>query len=432
MNDKVSRIALVLIGLAVSAFVVKALVNDDSSPPGDATEAGPTGSAQGSAGSGGTGSEGAGNPDTPGAFDPLQGGTRVDEGDGGRDPEATDGAGGSGDGQDGAAAGGSGLGATTAGFERRTVGEPLADDTPVEVAIRYVPGTVSRYRVTNAIMQRNRDNGQAVGQRWDFEVTTKVAAAQDDGSARVQMTVDAIRIQALFPDGLQIDFDSKAPDDAALADRDRAVTIKPMLAVIGIPVEFRLAANGGCTDIEGVDAWHDAWADVVEALTPGSSRKTVSPYTPETVLLEWSEYLFPPILGGTLKAGEERTVQILRDTLQSAYVEAFGPLKVTHDDGDVFRLKLITTPTAKKRQAPPRSAQEGAVAGVRVLADADAYYAAWRFAREPGRLVDAEIDTKYQLHVSWERGQDPSGNKSYERVFLDVERLTRVDLLTDE
>ncbi len=405
MNDKHTRIALIGFAVVVSAFVLRGLVTGatdegGTAQPDEAVEARDAGPAN-------TG------PAAADAFDPLQGGRPLEDAPTTASPQST----GTAPGQ---------------ALERREVGPPLPDGTPVDLAVKRVPGTVTRYRITNAIAQRDRQNDQSVGQRWIFEVTTTVSGVEEDGSSRVRLEVDAIRIQALYPDGLQIDFDSRRPDDEALADPRRAITIKPLIAVIGIPVEFGLAPNGGCTTIEGLDAWHDAWAETVEALDPGASRKNISPYTAETTLFEWSEYLFPPILGGTLVSGGTRDVQILRDTLQSAYVEFRGPLRVTHDDGDVFRLELVTTPGVMMREGGARSAQEAAVARVHVQSDADAYYAAWRFQREPGRLLDAEIDTKYQMWVAWRMGQDAGGEQAYQRVFLDIERGTRVELLTNE
>ena len=95
-------------------------------------------------------------------------------------------------------------------------------------------------------------------------------------------------------------------------------------------------------------------------------------------------------------------------------------------------MRLLTKAAMLPRQGPARSPQEAAVAGVRVLSSDDSYDAVWRFQREPGRLVDAEIDTEYQIHVSWHVGKDGQGDDSYQRVFLDVERMTRVELLPDE
>jgi hypothetical protein len=424
MNDKVSRIALVLLGLGLSALALKAIVKEKE-PDRSAEVAGLQPGAAG--GAGGSGTPGAANPGPAGGD--ASGTAQEDAGDGTFDPLAGRSAL-----RDTAGAGGG----TPQEVEpvpvmpRRDVGPPLEDGTPVEATLRRVEGTVTRYRVTNAVAQRDRSTGASTGQRWTFEVTTKVTGIADDGTARVRMQVDALRLQVLAADGLNVDFDSRDPDDALLNDPRRAMSVKPLLAIIGVPVEFVLGKHGGCTDIEGLDAWHEAWVEAVEALDPGSSRKAVPPYTRDTVLHEWSEVLFPPILGGTLTVGEPRDVQILRDTLQDAYVEFRGPLEATHDDGEVFRVRLLTKAEMMPRQGPARSPQEAAVAGVRVLSSADSYDAAWRFEREPGRLVDAEIDTEYQIHVSWHVGKDGEGEDSYQRVFLDVERMTRVELLPGE
>lgn len=402
MNDKASRIALVLVGLAVSALALKALIKEPDRPPTGDPPGGVTAGDGTSSGGDGTGP----------ALDPLAGGTPV--------------------GGSATSTGGAARAAEAApALERRDVGPPLADGTPVDVAVRFEAGTVTRYRITDASAQRDRQSGLSTGQRVIQEVTTRVTSAGDAGSARVRLTVDAVRIQAIQVDGLPIDFDSRDPDDATLENPVAAMAIKPYLVPLGHPLEFELGAHGGCVEIDGIDAWNDAWVECVEALQPGSSRQLVPPYTRETVLQVWSEVLFPPILGGTLKAGEERDVQILRDTLQNAYIEFRGPLRVTHDDGAVFRLRLLTKPGVIPRQGAARSPQEAAVARVHVQSDADAYDAAWRFERAPGRLLDAEIDTKYQVWCSWLVGRNQQGEDAYQPVFLDVERSTRVERIAD-
>ncbi len=390
MNDKMSRIALVLVALAASAFLAKDCVSEDTADTGNGVP------------------EGA---DTSGTtIDPTRGSEALPR-------DAT-----------------SGLSKPTAApepMDRRDVGPPLDAGTSVELQIHYRAGTETKYRIENATTQRNMSNDLTVFmRRWD-DITTKVVHVGDDGSARVRLSMDAVRLQAYYPNGLIIEFDSRNPDDTLLDNPTAALVIKPMLALIGLPIEFQLAANGAPVEVEGLQTWRDAWEEAVERESPGDSREISTPLSRDTVMLEWRELLFPPVAGAPLEAGDERGVELLRDTLQKAYVKYAGPMKATHDDGTVFRVRVVATPTMMRRQGEARSAQEAAIADVHVQADKDAYYAAWRFNRDVGRLEDAEIETRYRLWVSWPVGKDASGKESFQPVFLQMERQTRVELLSE-
>jgi hypothetical protein len=396
MNDNISRIALVLVALVASAFLVK----DCGKADGDESAT----TVADSSGAADTGT----SPDDP-EFDPTEGEEKVkpfpvataDK------PEAPE------------------------PLERREVGPPLADGTVVDLGFRYKKGAVSRYRIENASTQRNRDNDLTVfTRRWD-DVTTKVVSVGDDGSARVRLTIDAVRLQAYYPNGLILEFDSRNPDDSLLDDPNAALVIKPMLSLIGMPVELDLTINGAPVKIEGLDGWRDAWEEAVERVSPGDSRELSTPFSSDTVLFEWREMLFPPVIGEPLAVGDGRDMELLRDTMQKAYVKFAGPMQATHDDGDVFRVRMNATPGMVVRQGEARSPQEAAIAQTHVAASKDAYYAAWRFSRDEGRLVDAEIEADYQLWVSWPVGKDAVGADAYQPVFLQIQRQTRVELLPE-
>jgi len=394
MNDKISRIALVLVALAGSAFLVKDCVSDDADEARGGTS---------------TQTE-AGSTDKPKPFVPEGGGGALEAGEAANVRQKV---------------------AAPEPMDRREVGEPLERGTPVDLRVAYKAGTKTNYRIENATTQSNRQTNSTVfTRRWD-DVETKVMHVGDDGAARVRLTLKAIRLQTYYPNGLIIEFDSRNPDDTVLDNETAASVVKPMLALIGLPIEVQLAASGAPVEIEGLQTWRDAWEEAVERESPGSSRKLSTPFSRDTVLLEWREILFPPTVGEPLEAGDEREIELLRDTLQKAYVLCRGPMKATHDDGEVFRVRMIATPTLMRRQGESRSPLEAAIAEVHVTSDADAYYAAWRFNRSVGRLEDAEIETRYQLWVSWGVGKDAAGADAYQRVFLQIERQTRVELLPD-
>jgi len=403
MNDKMSRIALVLIALVASAFLVKQCVGDDEAETGGVPA---------------SNTADTGNASTGDDIDPNAGSDLVDG-----IPESGDGLGDAGLGNPAKVA--------PEPMDRREVGEPLEDGTLVELRIPYKAGTVTRYRIENATTQRNRDNDLTVFmRRWD-DITTKVTHVAADGTARVRLTMDAVRLEASYPNGLIIEFDSRNPDDSVLDNPDTALVLKPMLALLGVPIELQLTTNGAPIEVEGLDGWTDAWEQAVERESPGASREIATPFARDTVMLEWRELLFPPIVGEPLKAGEQREIELLRDTMQKSYALFRGPMEVTHDDGEVFRVRMTATPTMLARQGEPRSPQEAAIAKVHIQASKDAYYAAWRFDRKTGRLVDAEIEARYQQWVSWPAGKNSSGSDAYQPFFLQKQRQTRVDLLSD-
>ena len=72
--------------------------------------------------------------------------------------------------------------------------------------------------------------------------------------------------------------------------------------------------------------------------------------------------------------------------LNTAPIGMGGSMSATHDDGTVFRVRMHATPDKEPRAGEPRSAQERAIAQTHIQASKDAYYAAWRFNREAGRL----------------------------------------------
>ncbi len=416
MNDNISRITLVLIALVASAFVVKSCVGGDPGD-GDRQTRDPAAETDPSTRSATAATE-SGQLD-PNAGSETLGGDAPGGARGGDPPPG------------GVQGGGAGAEAAVAPMKRRDVGTPLEDGTVVKLQVPYKAGTTTRYRIENATTQRNRENDLTVFMRRFDDVTTKVTNVAEDGTARVRLTLNAIRLQAYYPNGLIIEFDSRNPDDTILDNPTTALVVKPMLALIGIPVEFQLTTNGAPIEIEGLQAWRDAWEEAVERVAPGDSREISTPFARDTVLLEWRELLFPPVVGEPLAAGTPREIELLRDTMQKAYVQFKGPMEVTHNDGDVFRVRMSAKPEMVARQGKARSPQEKAIAKVHIQSSIGGYYAAWRFNAAKGRLEDAEIEAKYQLWVSWPSGQTAGGSTAYQPVFLQMERQTRVELLSD-
>jgi hypothetical protein len=315
--------------------------------------------------------------------------------------------------------------------DRRAVGPELPAGTEVPVAVPYRPGTRSRYRVMNVQRITDRNTRGTAAQRWFMDVTTEVVSAAEDNPARVKLTVDSVRIQSILPNGVEFDFDSLHPDERLLADDLVGLAVRPIMATLGLPIEFAVGAAGAPEEVHGTKRWSNGFFDVAMGISPSVAREMIDPYAEATVIEEWTEMLFPPVGGGTMTVGKTRPMDLRRDTFQQSFVRFQGDLRATHDDGERFRVTMLTKPSLLTRTGASRNKVEAAVVKSRVIASDDSYHAAWEFDRKAGRLVHAEIDAAYQLHVSYLGGQDPTGQEQYIPRFLDIERKTRVDLVDE-
>ncbi len=311
---------------------------------------------------------------------------------------------------------------------KRDVGPPLEDGTSVPVRLTYKVGTKSEYVLTEATLTRNREDGGTVAERRYIGFSMRVVGASPE--PRIQVSMDWMRIQAIYPNGLEFDFDTRDPDQQMLDDDVVGPTVKPLMAALGMPVQVKLGKNGAPVSIDGLDRLEEEWAAAVELISPGQTRKMEPQFALDDMLTQWMERFFPPVGADPIPAGEKRDMRLRRVTPYAHYVVFDGGLTSTHDADNVFRIAAVAN-VDKEPRLGIRRGHATAIERVHVQADADAYSAAWRFDREAGRLIDSEIDVKYQIWPSWRRGVGPDGGAAFEPRFLDVERSTRVELVDE-
>ncbi len=323
---------------------------------------------------------------------------------------------------------------------RRQVGPPLPEGTEVDVTVEYKQGTETRYEITHTMLQVERESQRQMARQNVYGITTRVTQGAKKGSAaRVRLTIDWMVRRAIHHDGMQWEFDTRQPDQRVRDHPNFALEIVPIIAVVDVPVEFVISATGAPTAVDGAERWRELWIDAVESLDPGLSRKSANEYDDDLVLLQWSTWLFPPLGGGPMKRGEPRRIELLEDYVNAHYVSHLGPADATHDDGTIFRVRLLTKAGKRARKGASRSPAESAVAKVHVQGDADSVHAAWRFDREAGRLADAEIEAKFMMVTSYRVGTGagpgaigPGGvGANFQPVYLDIHHHTRVERVAD-
>lgn len=306
----------------------------------------------------------------------------------------------------------------------RLPGTPVGEGAEVDVRVPYRTGTESEYRVSHSTRLEELQQGIVSAQREIRTVRLRVVEADGTGDTRIREEPQGFRIQNVTGASYVLEFNSESPDELTLADPNHAIWLKPKLAEFTLPLTVTLDAKGNAVDVDGVEEKDAAWRAALELISAQSAREAQGPNAADE-LDSRREWFFPPVGGGTLRAGETRPVQIRRNTGYRCWIAYPGTLRVTHDDPDAFTVELTATPTVAKREA--RNATEEAIHDVRVVASKDAYRASWRFDRETGRLVGTRIEDKYRLDVAWRVGGG-IGDQQYERKNILTETRIEVDL----
>jgi len=300
-------------------------------------------------------------------------------------------------------------------------GTPVAPGQEVALDLPWKPGTgPQRFEIVDTQIERDKASGARNEFQHTQRVTVEVLDRADDGALRIRLTVDSLRHQVLLPDGRSWDFDSIVGDAGGLLeDPDFGPGMKATLPLLGKPLEFRLDATGRVVDADGVEAWRAAFLDAAEGLH--RSIRAAAPTT-SLVIGTWTEYLFPPLGGGKLRAGTPRPFQLRKPLLPPWEMSWKGTLDATHDDADAFRVEATAAPVVERGPGADSDVSAG-IAKIQAVHGKDAYRAAWRYARNgvPG-LLEAQIDAKFEVWVSRGGAPDAKGEVQYSPTYGEVVR----------
>lgn len=309
-------------------------------------------------------------------------------------------------------------------------GTPVKEGAEVSLVVPYRTGTKSRYRVRDAQLSVDRDT--KVAQWWQFVwvVAAEVVKGDGTGPARVRFEIESFRFQTDSPAG-PVDIDSGKLDDALLAKEELGLgrTIRPLVAILHMPVEFVIGAGGQITAVEGAEALNRTFLDAVDAVGSKYVKDAIDAPSAESLTQKWSEILFPPLGGGTLKGGATRDARF-----ETTYYERWlnvnaGKLRATEDDPGVFRVEFRGKPEMEEMSRPARSPMSLSIEKCRIVSSADAYVGSWRFDRTTGRLVWGRVTSKFRFDLSRRNGVDANGAPIFDPRFTDIERRILVELL---
>jgi len=315
--------------------------------------------------------------------------------------------------------------------DKTLVGTPVVGATEVSLVVPYKTGTKSRYRVTEAELDKERDSGVAHVWQFTWNVSTEVTQGDGSGAARVKFQIDSFRFQTQAL-GRPIDIDSEHVDRPLLDDKQYMLgrTVKPWLAIRKMPVEFVIDAAGVVRDIDGLDAMNRKFLDAVALFGAQMEQDAIDAPTKESMIERWGAYLFPALGGGKMKASEERKTSQFRTNVADRWaLVAVGSFHPTHDDPDAFRVAFVGKPTIEDLNRPATHPSAMNAEGARVFADWNAWQSAWRFDRAHGRLLASALRAKYLQVVGYRAGVNAMQQPEYEHPYVDMERSVDVELV---
>jgi hypothetical protein len=282
--------------------------------------------------------------------------------------------------------------------------------------------------VNDAVLRRDL---ATEGEQWhEFEwfVSTEVVQGDGTGPARIRLTIDDFTFKTQtqsFP----LLFRAKEPIPALLENEENARTLRPLMAILGMPVEFSIGAGGDVTGVEGADGLHRKFLQAVDEVGAKYVKDAYDAPTAESLKQTWTEFLFPPIGGGALAAGATRDA-----TFHLTYYERWdcfsaGKLRLTHAAPGAFRVEFKGKPEMQELPRPAKSPTAAAIVKARVFSSADSYVGSWRFDTKAGRLVRGSVHAKYRVDLSRGVVTDAQGQSFPDSKFINVERLIVTELL---
>jgi hypothetical protein len=309
-----------------------------------------------------------------------------------------------------------------------TPGTPVAAGASADVVVPYRTGTKSRYRVSDGQKAHDLSTDGVMWREFEWFVTTEVVQGDGTGPARIRLTLDDFTFKTQTPN-FPVMFRAKEPMTALLENEEFARSLKPQMAILGVPVEFSIGAGGAVTGVEGVDGLSRKFLAAVEELGPKYMKDTPDAPTAESLTQTWTEFLFPPTGGGTLAAGATRDAKFHLVHFERWDCVSAGKFRLTHADEGGFRLEFKGKPDMEELSRAVKSQSAAGIEKMRVVSSADSYVGAWRFDRTAGRLVRGSVHAKYRIDVSRRTGAAQVGQPQFDARFTNVERRIVTELL---
>jgi len=307
-------------------------------------------------------------------------------------------------------------------------GTPAASGASADVVVPYRAGTKSRYRISDGQLLRDLDTDGYVFREFEWFVTTEVVQGDGTGPARVRLTIDDFTFKTEAPN-FPVMFRAKEPMAALLENEEFARSLKPQMAILGMPVEFAIGPGGAVTGVEGADGLNRKYLEAVEELGPKYLKDAIDAPTAESLTQTWTELLFPPIGGGKLAGGATRDASFHLTYYERWDCVSAGKLRLTHADEGAFRVEFKGKPELEELHRPVKSPAAAQIKYARVVSSADSYVAAWRFDTKTGRLVRGSIHAMYRFDISRGTTKDANGNEIPDSNFTNVERSLVTELL---
>lgn len=307
-------------------------------------------------------------------------------------------------------------------------GTPVAAGASADVVVPYRTGTKSRYRISDAMKAHDLNSDGVMWREFEWFVTTEVVQGDGTGPARVRLTIDDFTFKTQTPN-FPVMFRAKEPMKALLENEEFARTLRPLMATLGVPVEFSIGAGGAVTGVEGVDGLRQKFLETVEEIDPKHLKNTPDAPTAEVLTQSWTEFLFPPIGGGTLAAGATRDAKFHLIYFERWDCVSAGKFRLTHSDETGFRVEFKGKPEMEELARAAKNESSAGIEKMRVASSADSYVGAWRFDRATGRLVRGSVHAKYRVDVSRGVVQDANGQSIPKSSFTNVERRIVTELL---
>jgi hypothetical protein len=310
--------------------------------------------------------------------------------------------------------------------ETASAAAPSAPATSDEVLLawRLSAGERIRYRITQDQVQRVAGGPlPRTTQRQVLVLALEVREVGADGTASIAATYEAVRVEIdRGGAGGRMIWDSTRPEDRT---RTASPAIRPLAALVGITVTFRLSPAGR---VSGVEGYERAIAVAVADMGTDPRLAAVIDQLRKSFGNEAMRRQLESILGVVPERAVARGATWAASHEQDAPLT--GALRFTHDyrmggidviDGE--RLARIAIATAITRTgAPAAGADAAAAAGAEFdLEEAASEGEAW-FAVDAGRLARASLSTTLDVTVRTRRpggAGEPGGAAEEVRQHID-------------
>jgi hypothetical protein len=307
-------------------------------------------------------------------------------------------------------------------------GTPAASGASADLVVPYRAGTKARYRISDGLKLHDQDTDGVVWREFEWFVTTEVVQGDGTGAARVRLTIDDFTFKTEAPN-FPVMFQASKPMPALLENEEFARSLKPQMAILGMPVEFEIGPGGAVTGVEGADGLNRKFLEAVDEVGAKFVKDAIDAPTSESLTQTWTELLFPPIGGGKLAAGGTRDASFHLTYYERWDCVSAGKLRLTHANEGAFRVEFKGKPELQELHRPVKSPAAAQIKNARIVSSADSYVAAWRFDTKTGRLVRGSVHATYRFDISRGVIKDPNGEDIPDSNFTNVERSLVTELL---